>query len=85
MATAYMEFTVHGPGPASVIRSCAQYSESRRECVQVVWPHRVTGLLTGNLTAHALASYALPMPWPAIALARRTCIYALIHDLYRLK
>ena len=35
-------------------------SKSQRECVPVMWPHIVTGLLTGNLTVHALANCALP-------------------------
>ena len=43
--------------PPSFSRHMHVSSESRR---QVVWPHRVTGLLTRNLTAHALASCALP-------------------------
>ena len=58
---------------------CMHCSESWRECIQLVWPHRVTGLLTGNLPAHALASCALPChgQWP-IVLVRRT--YTLIHE-----
>ena len=67
MATAYRELTVYSLGPASVILSFSpgrhmqvHSSKSQRDCVQVVWPHRVTGLLTGNLKAHALATCALP-------------------------
>ena len=63
MATAYMD--VHT-------------SESRRECVQVVWPHRVTGIYT-HWKSYSTCTRDLCLAMPlTIALAR--CTYTLIHE-----